>query len=57
MNRDTPVFELTDVATKRKWRIWADGRTEGWPEGTVIVNRVPQAIRDAVLQDREQRKG
>lgn len=33
-----PLFELVDGAGKR-WAVYADGRTEGFPEGTAITNR------------------
>lgn len=29
----------------RAWKIYVDGRTEGFPEGSVIFNRIPLQVR------------
>lgn len=35
------VFEVRHGADGHVWRVYADGRIEGFPEGCVVVNRVP----------------
>ena len=35
------VFEVRHGASEKVWRVYADGRIEGFPEGCVVVNRVP----------------
>lgn len=32
---------LVRTAAGHEYRIYADGRTEGFPEGCMIVNRIP----------------
>lgn len=34
------------------YKIYADGRTEGFGPGAVIINRVPQLIAEAIEKDR-----
>lgn len=35
-----PIVELFVPATGHRYRIWADGRYEGFPDGAVISNGV-----------------
>jgi hypothetical protein len=45
---DLPAFEVRThdgTAFGHVFRIWADGRIEGFPNG-VIVNRIPQLMND-----------
>lgn len=43
-----PIFEA--VLPTHAWRIYADGRTEGFPRETVIINRIMPIM--AALQAR-----
>lgn len=36
-----PAFELIHAESNQVWRIYEDGRTEGFPEGGFIINRIP----------------
>lgn len=45
-SNDKPAFEVINPQTGEAFRIWADGRTEGFEKygATLIVNRIPQMI-------------
>lgn len=49
---DDLAVMVTDVFGTA-YKIWADGRTEGFGPGAVIINRVPQLIAEAIEKDRE----
>ena len=36
---DEPAFEVR--SGESVWRIYADGRIEGFPEGSIVYNRIP----------------
>lgn len=38
------------------WRLWADGRVEGFPDGTIVCNAVAPLF-DALLSAQKQRPG
>lgn len=40
---DLPLFEMCDKAGNT-WTVYEDGRTTGFPDGTVIVNRAIPAF-------------
>lgn len=45
MPADLPAFEVRDPTTGHAFRMWADGRIEGFPMGdggSVVINRIPQ---------------
>ena len=43
---DNPAFEV--IHGIHIYRIWADGRIEGFPPGSVAINRIPQVVAEAV---------
>lgn len=49
---DKPVFEVRDMSSDRVYKIWADGRVEGFPTGHVVINRLPQVVAEAIEEDR-----
>ena len=40
----SPAFEVVDTKTGHCYRIWADGRTEGFPEAQLVINRIPALL-------------
>lgn len=34
------------------WKVYADGRTEGFPAGSVIFNRIPRYAREEAQRNR-----
>lgn len=38
MDGERPIFELIGADTGHVWRIYADGRVEGFPENVVVMN-------------------
>lgn len=44
---DKPVFEIRYPSGKFTYKIWADGRTEGFSDSVIVVNRIPQLIAEA----------
>lgn len=48
---DTPVFEVRHL-DGRCWRIWADGRIDGF-DGQITINRIPSHTAEAVMRERE----
>lgn len=38
LNPEGLLFRVIDWPGKREWRIYADGRIEGFPEGCIIFN-------------------
>lgn len=43
----TIAFEVRS-ADGKAYRIWADGRTEGFGERCIVINRIPHHISQAV---------
>jgi len=58
MSDDIPAFEVTDLNGK-SFRIWADGRIEGFEDMNprVIINRIPLHVGRAVEEDRRLSRG
>lgn len=51
---DKPAFEV--VYGAHRYQIWADGRIEGFPPRSMVVNRIPEVVAEAVedaLDERE----
>lgn len=46
---DTPAFEIIRMTDGHRFRIFADGRTEGF-DGGVIVNRIPAMLTRARVE-------
>lgn len=46
LESDAPAFEVINPYTGEAFRIWADGRTEGFEKygATLIINRIPVMI-------------
>lgn len=50
MNEPKPIFEVRYVGEKdgrrirHVWAIYADGRTRGFPDGAVVVNRLVERL-------------
>ena len=42
-----PVFEVIDCDTGHTYRIWANGRIEGFGDRAVVFNRIPQLVAKA----------
>lgn len=47
---DKPAFEV--IYGTLKYQIWADGRIAGFPEGSAVINRIPQVVAEAIEEDR-----
>lgn len=43
---DKPAFEVIDGA--HIYRIWADGRIDGFPADCGVINRIPQVVAEAI---------
>jgi hypothetical protein len=41
---DHAAFEVFNPHTGQRFKVWADGRTEGFGDATCIVNRIPSLI-------------
>ncbi|MER8967709.1 hypothetical protein NKI25_18640 [Mesorhizobium sp. M0808] len=50
---DQPAFEVHDKATGHIWKVYADGRTEGFPADVLIFNRIPSVARAAQWSEEE----
>ena len=48
---DKPAFEV--VYGTHRYQIWADGRIDGFPPRSVVVNRIPEIVAEAI-DDAEQ---
>lgn len=48
-----PIVELFVPSTGHYYRIWADGRYEGFPEGTVIFNGIITLLHHAQFLERK----
>jgi len=44
MDGERPIFELIGLETEHVWRIYADGRVEGFPENVVVVNQIAPVL-------------
>lgn len=51
---DKPLVELRHP-DGRLWRVWANGFYDGFPEGTIIINRVPIFEAEAAMRVIERR--
>jgi hypothetical protein len=43
------LFEIVETVSGKKYRIYENGETEGFPEGTIVANRYGM-VRDAILR-------
>lgn len=50
---DIPAFEVISSDGQQAWKIFADGRTEGFPLNAIIFNRIPSHVAAAVIVERE----
>lgn len=41
------AFKVTNPKTGHEYKIWADGRIEGFGDATMVVNRIPQVVATA----------
>lgn len=46
------AFEVHDANTRQCWRIFADGRVEGFGGDAMIFNRITMLVRQAYAQGR-----
>jgi len=37
---DNPIFEVYDPKEKKSYKIYEDGRIEGFPDGVYVLNRI-----------------
>lgn len=47
-----PAFEVRDRQTGHAYRVYEDGRIEGFPDGATVVNRIPQLCASAAARAR-----
>lgn len=48
MNKDMPVFEICDPNKKFNYKIFANGKIEGFPP-SIVINRIPLLINDLLM--------
>lgn len=48
---DRPIFEVMGP-DGHMYRIWSHGKIEGFPEGSIVLNRIHSAIGMAYIRDR-----
>lgn len=41
---EEPIFELKYPSGAHSYKIWANGRIEGFNDGIVVINRIPELI-------------
>lgn len=51
MKKSDHIFEVK-AGDGRIFRIWADGRVDGFGSDAIVVNRIPTALREAWAQGR-----
>ena len=47
------AFEVIDPVTGHVWRVFEDGRIEGFGDGKIIDNRIPNLLAAAVAAVRQ----
>ena len=47
---EEPVFIIIDRATGHEYKIYRNGKIEGFPSGCVIFNRIPLLLKKAVAE-------
>jgi hypothetical protein len=52
LDMDRPVIQLHHP-DGRVWKIWENGRYEGFPDGTFIMNSIPSRIAQAIFQSQQ----
>lgn len=45
---DLPAFEM--IYPDRAYRVWTDGRTEGFEPDAILINRIPQHTNSAIAR-------
>ncbi len=45
IEEDKPVFELRYPSGVFTYKIWADGRIEGFNDKMIVINRIPQLLK------------
>ena len=51
-DNEHPAFEFHEPSG-HVFRVFASGRTEGFPESGVIINRIPMILEDTIAQTHE----